>query len=286
MNLSDAITLHAAALRRKNRSIRTIDFYANWLHALDEHTHHKPIESLTLTDLRAWVDALFERGLGPGSIRGAAMTAKVFFRWCTREGVINVNAAERLELPQCQKKAPDVLTTSEILTLINDLQRNSHNPIRDTALICFWSETGCRIAELATLEPHAVHVQEHYGIVEGKGNKQRWIFFGDASEIWLTNWLKVRPQSAESLFNLSPAGLRDLLARLEHRTGVRLHPHKFRRSAATLRAAKGMTAPALQEAFGWERLETANKYVVAADTMRQANGSNPLDNQPVPGVSN
>jgi len=277
MELTTAVKLHAASLRRKNRSPRTIDFYATWLHALDNFNQHATLEEITLTQLREWIDSLIDRGLSPGTVRGAAMTAKVFFRWCTREGLIEKNVAERLELPQKRKRAPDVLTTADLLTLINDVTRHSKHRARDTALLCFWSETGCRIGELAELTPQNVRLQDGYAVVLGKGNKQRWVFFGDASKVSLADWLTVRPTTTPTLYGLTKSGLRQVLRRLSARTGLRLHPHKMRRSAATLRAARGISARALQDSFGWERLETANAYVAAAETQAQAQRSNPLD---------
>lgn len=277
MQLQQAMLLHAAALRRKNRSQRTIDFYSTWLTALDTFTHHIGIEQITLADLRAWIDSLLSKKLAANTVRGAAMTAKIFFRWCVREELIERSQAERLELPAIKKRAPDVLTTGDLLTLINDATRHSRNRERDTALLCFWSETGCRIGEVVELSVNDVRLGEGYAIVIGKGNKQRWVFFGEATQVTVAEWLTVRHTSPGSLFRLTKSGLRQVLRRLAGRTGLRVHPHKMRRSAATLRAAKGMSARAMQDSFGWERLETAQAYVAAYETMQQAHDSNPLD---------
>jgi|WetSurMetagenome_2_1015567.scaffolds.fasta_scaffold18530_4 site-specific recombinase XerD len=277
MNLSQAMQLHAAALRRRTRSPRTIKFYADWLTAFDVFNKHVEIETITLAQLRQWIDSLLIRKLSPNTVRGAAMTTKIFFRWCVREELIERSPADRLELPTIPKRAPDVLTTNDLLTLINDVTRNSKHPERDTALLCFWSESGCRIGEIESLTIADVQIEERYAVVIGKGNKQRWVFYGEASQQSLAEWLTVRSTEAGSLFRLTKSGVAQVLVRLKKRTGIKVHPHKMRRSAATLRAAKGMSARAMQDTFGWEQLATAQKYVAAYETMQQARSSNPLD---------
>lgn len=277
MNLQNAMQQHAAALRRRTRSPRTIKFYADWLTAFDTFNGRADIEAITLAQLRAWIDSLLVRKLSANTVRGAAMTAKVFFRWCVREELIDRSPADRLELPTIGKREPDVLTTNDLLTLINDVTRNSKHPTRDTAILCFWSETGCRIGEMIELKTADIDISERYAVVLGKGNKQRWVFFGEATQTTLTRWLAIHPTNEKSAWGLTESGLRQVVTRLKQRTGISIHPHKFRRSAATLRAAKGMSARAMQDAFGWKELGTAQRYVAACETMKQARNSNPLD---------
>ena len=285
MDTTTAIDLHAAALRRKNRSPRTIEFYAYWLHALEAFTNSADLESITLAHLRAWSDLLALKQLSPGSIRGAAMTAKVFFKWCTREGLITSNPAERLELPQRPRRIPTALSTSDVLTVINCVQQHSRNPIRDTALIVFMVETGVRRSELITLTPDDVHVPEGYAVVVGKGNKQRWVFFGEATTQTVTKWLQIRPGQTHNLWGIKESGLRAILRRIATKTGLKLHPHLFRRTSATLRAASGANATDLQLQFGWESVEMANSYVQRAQLQQRAAAQAPLRGVLLPGAT-
>lgn len=286
MKLREALTRYTAALRRKRRAQRTIDVYTAWLDSLAQATGDPDIETITLDQLRAWSDSLVNRNLATNTLRNAAMTAKIFFKWCLYEQIIPANPADRLELPAASKRAPDALSTNDLLTLINDLTTHSRNRERDTALIVFMSESGCRVDEILTLQPAEMHIEEQYAIVTGKGNKQRWVYFGEASQACLRDWQPLRPAAAPNLFDISQSAVREVLRRLSQRTGIKLHPHKLRRSAATLRAAKGMTAPALQQSFGWKDLETAERYVAAARTREQAHSSNPLDGVPLPRSTN
>jgi len=282
MQLIEATALHAAALRRRKRSPRTIEFYAFWLSALARFLACPRLDAVTLADLRAWIDSLIARNLAPASMRGAGITAKVLFTWCVREELINSSPASRLELPQRVHRQPDPLTTNDLLTVINSIQCGGRHPARDTALVCFLAETGCRRSEVVTLTASDVHMQEGYAVVVGKGNKQRWVFFGEATTVALADWLKVRPESATTLFGVAASGLREVLRRLSVRTGLHLTPHRFRRSAATLRAARRIDAPALQSMMGWTDLVTANAYVAATDVAAAAARTNPLTGIAVP----
>lgn len=280
MLFDQALQLFTQHHELAEHSPRTIEFYSTWLQRFDHSLMLHELDAITVIEMRAWLLSLKYAGLSPSSRRGAAITLKTFFRWCHSEQLITHNPSDRLELPKKQKKKPDVLTTSDLLTLINEIQRTSHNRKRDTALVCFLAESGVRRAEVIGLEPAKLHIIEGYAVVTGKGRKQRWVFFGEATQISLAEWLTDRPTSLATVFGLTESGLREVLRRLSHKTGLHIHPHKFRRSAATLRASKGMTAPSLQATFGWERIETANAYIIDAETIAQAKTSHPLDNQP------
>lgn len=282
MQLIEATALHTAALRRRKRSPRTIEFYLFWLQALDRFLMCPDIGDVTLADLRAWIDSLIARNLATASVRGAGITVKVFLSWCAREELINSSPAGRLELPQRVRRQPDPLTTNDLLTVINSIQCGGRHPARDTALVCFLAETGCRRTELVALAIADVHVDCGYAVVLGKGNRQRAVFFGEATVAALEDWLKVRPKSEETLFGMTASGLREVLRRLSAKTGLHLTPHRFRRSAATLRAARRIDAPALQSMMGWTDLVTANAYVAATQVAEAAARTHPLTGVAVP----
>ena len=276
MNLKDAIEPYAAALKRKERSPRTIDWYRIWLKDLNNYLLFKDLESITLTQLRCWSDSLIERKLKPSSRHGAAISAKVFFRWCVSEGYLTNDPAARLEMPVIPKRIPDTLTVSEVLALVN-AAADSKNPVRDRALVVFFTETGCRLSEVATLTIDRVNIDAGLAIVLGKGNKQRFAPFGEATQKLLREWLAVRKVEGLSLFGLTKWGIALAIYRVGERAGVRVSPHKFRRTSATLRAEAGAEVIDLQAIMGWEGVEMAKIYVDQARLIAHARNSSPVD---------
>ena len=276
MNLKDAIEPYAAALKRKERSPRTIDWYRIWLKDLNNYLLFKDLEAITLTQLRCWSDSLIERNLKPSSRHGAARSAKVFFRWCVSEGYLTNDPAARLEVPVIPKRIPDTLTVSEVLALVN-AAADSKNPVRDRTLVVFFTETGCRLSEVATLTIDRVNIDAGLAIVLGKGNKQRFAPFGEATQKLLREWLAVRKVEGLSLFGLTKWGIALAIYRVGERAGVRVSPHKFRRTSATLRAEAGAEVIDLQAIMGWEDVAMARIYVDQARLIAHARNSSPVD---------
>ena len=276
MLLKDAVTKRSAALRRQGRSERTIEWYELWLQRLDDYLLFKDLDQITLTQLRCWVDDLIESGLQATSIRGAAMTAKVFFKWCVKEGYLKTNPAERLELMERPQRVPDTLTTSEVLALVNATV-GSQNPERDLALVVFLTETGCRCSEVVNLQIGHLNVDGCCATVLGKGNKQRFVFFGEVTQRALRAWLEVRQVEGTSLFGLTEWGIRQALERLGDRVGVHANPHKFRRTSATLTADNGASAFFLQQKMGWASIDMAEYYVNRAQLEQRSRTTSPMD---------
>jgi site-specific recombinase XerD len=276
MLLTVAVESFLESKRLCDRSPRTLEHYRRWLSSFCDSAGPIDVESVTLSSLRAFASRLIDRGLGQSSRRGALIAVKVFLHWCIREGLIDADPAQRLEMPKRLKRHPNFLSTNDVLTLVNAVARHSRHAERDTALVCLLAESGLRRSEASALCWSDLHLAEHYAVVVGKGRKQRWVFFGEASEVALSSWLALTA-GGENVFGLSIAGLRQFCRRLSLWSGLHVTPHLLRRSAATLRASLKMSAPALQDMFGWERIETANDYIAASQTRQQAAETNPLD---------
>ena len=280
MKLLDAMERRSAALRRLGRSARTIEWYEMWLRDLARSLLFDELEHVTLDDLRRWCDGLLARNLAPASRRGAVTTAKIFFRWCVAEGYLEVDPSVRLEKPTLPRRMPRALETGEVLALLNAAAASRH-PERDQALVVFMVETGCRVGELIGLRPERVHLSEGVALVIGKGNQERFLFFGDATRKVLDGWLAVRPSSLPGLFGLTWSGVHQLLLRLRERAGVtaRCNPHALRHTAATLRVENNAGSSDLQQIMGWSDIKMAEVYTgLARERLaRRAAATSPMD---------
>ena len=108
--------------------------------------------------------------------------------------------------------------------------------------------------------------------VLGKGNKERKVYFDSVTAMFLTKYLDSRTDDNEALFigkrseRLRPGGVRYIL----HQIGVlanveNVHPHRFRRTFATTRAARGMSIQEIAWLLGHEKLDTTMKYIEKND---------------------
>jgi site-specific recombinase XerD len=290
MLLSNAIADRLAALRREGRSPRTIDWYAVWLEAFDRSLLIHEIQLVTLRDLRGFVDDLIAHDRKDSTIHGAQIALKAFFKWSLAEGLIESDPAARLEVRKVPKKDPESLDTSDVLALLNAAHVTRHCE-RNRALIAFMTETGFRLKEvtdllLKDLEVDAMVVytsQSLDGRNSAKGNKQRFVPFGEVSQLLLREWLMVRPFHLETVFGLTGWGVRDMLDDLGQKVGIKVTPHKFRRTSATLRAEGNVETNTLQAIMGWETASIARYYVDRARLMQQARATSPM-NRVMPGA--
>jgi len=262
VKLLDAVGRRSASLRLRRKSEKTIRWYEMWLNDLARSLSLNELERVSLADLRAWLGGLIARGLKPHSIDGAYRSARAFFRWCVAEGLRADDPTARLERPGLPKRIPKPLPPEVVQQLIN-VAAGSENPQRDQALLMFLSDTGVRLGEVCSLQPADVDLAVCSATVIGKGDQERWVFYSEGTCQALETWLAVRPSSAANLFNLGYYGVGELLRRLTERahiTGVRVHPHAFRKTAAT-RYAEELDPHTLMQLFGWKQLKTSEDYV-------------------------
>ena len=96
----------------------------------------------------------------------------------------------------------------------------------------------------------------------GKGNKEGWLIFGEATRHLLESYLKEeRPE--ESLFGLTPYGVQTFFRRLEDRSGIKCNPHSFRRGFATELRRKGVSELDIAQLGRWSSLEMVRRYTKA-----------------------
>ena len=110
-----------------------------------------------------------------------------------------------------------------------------------------------------------------YGIVFGKGNKERIVYFNARAKIHLQEYLKTRKDKNQALFvslakphtRLQISGVETRLRELGRRVKLpRVHPHKFRRTLATMAIDKGMPVEQVQKLLGHVKIDTTMHYAM------------------------
>jgi integrase/recombinase XerD len=101
-----------------------------------------------------------------------------FFSWCEKEEYIKENIAKKVELPRVPKKILKGFTTEEVTKMIHSFSYKNYFEARNKAIIAMLADTGLRAFEIRGLE--AKNVKENTIFVNGKGNKERYIFISPA----------------------------------------------------------------------------------------------------------
>ena len=161
--------------------------------------------------------------------------------------------------------------TDENLELLRDKCKN----IRDLAIIDLLSSTGIRVGELVKLNRNDINFAERECIVFGKGNKERIVYFNARAKIHLQEYLKTRKDKNQALFvslskphtRLQISGVETRLRELGRRVKLpRVHPHKFRRTLATMAIDKGMPVEQVQKLLGHVKIDTTMHYAMVNQT--------------------
>ena len=168
-----------------------------------------------------------------------------------------------------------VATDEELETM-----RDNCTELRDLAIIDMLASTGMRIGEMVLLNKADINFNERECVVFGKGDKERVVYFDARTKIHLQNYIASRTDSNPALFvtlrspheRISIGGIETRLREMGKALAIKkVHPHKFRRTLATMAIDKGMPIEQLQRLLGHKRIDTTLQYaMVKQSNVKQA----------------
>lgn len=135
--------------------------------------------------------------------------------------------------------------------------------------------TGMRVGELVKINRDDIDFQERQCVVFGKGNKEREVYFNARTKIHLKKYLEQRTDTNPALFvslhephtRLTISGVEVRLRQLGKRVNLnKVHPHKFRRTLATMAIDKGMPIEQVQKMLGHVKIDTTLHYAMVNQT--------------------
>lgn len=168
------------------------------------------------------------------------------------------------------KKLPKVLTDAEQDALLAELNPRYQSPHRNLVMLRLMLATGLRAGEVVALRPEHVDLDTCRLVVrEGKGAKDRVLWFSDEIRDALAEWLERRPQSPY-LFPTRDGGplqtryLRELVSRLAERARIaeaeKVSPHTLRHTFATDLYRETHDLRLVQAALGHSSVQTTEIY--------------------------
>ncbi len=195
-----------------------------------------------------------------------------FLKFQLQEGVLKQHPLPDLESPRLEKNLPEVLSAKEVEALLS-ASDDSPAGIRDKAILELLYATGMRVSELAGLKTEDVNLNENLLRVKGKGNKERFIPFGEPAAQSVRKYLDVvRPfQGRPEISNLFLSRQKKSLSRQSVWKVIRkaalaaglsknIYPHILRHSFATHLLEAGAGIRIVQELLGHQSLATTQIY--------------------------
>ena len=222
------------------------------------------------------------------SARARKLSAiKSFYKYLTvRTKQLTENPVADLEYPKLRKSLPKYLTMEQSAALLQAV--SGPNEKRDYAILMLFLNCGIRRSELVGL--NLTDVYEDRIRVVGKGNKERFVYFGSACRKAIDAYIPIRNKQVltdnKALFGsrdnnrISVTAVHRLVKKALMQAGLdstQFSAHKLRHTAATMMLSGGVDVKTVQEVLGHENLNTTQIYTHIENTeLKIAAEANPL----------
>lgn len=247
---------------------KTLTYYRNTLSQFIAFTHDKPVNKITANDIRYFFAVKKERdGNKDSEINNKRRVLSSFFGWLHEEEYIERNPMNKIKGIRVEKRIKKPFKDVEL----EKLRYAASDNIRLTALLEILLSTGCRISEVSGMNREDLEADEI--VVYGKGKKERTVYLNAKAKLALERYLKTRADDNPALFvskdrphaRLLVSQMGKEIRELGKVCGVNdTHPHRFRRTSATMALNRGMPIEQVQIMLGHESIETTTIYAISA----------------------
>lgn len=267
----------AHLLVERGMSVNTAMAYVDDVDKLGSYLSDKSmgLGDVTVDDLRQLLADMHDLGIADRSQARIVSGIRSFFKFLTMEGIVEKNPALTLESPKVGMYLPEVLTVEEIDAMIAAIDPESAEAQRNRTIMETLYGCGLRVSELVNLEMGNIYADEHYLVVQGKGDKQRIVPMSDRSIDEIRAYLPERemlsiaPSDRHILFlnrrgrRLTRVMIFYIIKRLAEAAGIRrnISPHTLRHSFATHLLEGGANLRAIQQMLGHESIATTEIYL-------------------------
>ncbi len=226
-------------------------------------------------------------GITPAARARKLSALKSFYKYLTvRTKQLQDNPVADLEYPKLRKSLPRYLTMEQSAALLQAV--SGQNQKRDYAILMIFLNCGIRRSELVGL--NVTDVYEDRLRVVGKGNKERFVYFGAACRKAIDAYMPIREKQVltdnRALFGsrngnrISVDAVHALVKKALLQAGLdatQFSAHKLRHTAATMMLSGGVDIKTVQEVLGHENLNTTQIYTHIENTeLKVAAEANPL----------
>lgn len=255
-----------SAKRIEGCSEKTLKYYTNTISAwLAVNT--LAVSEVSTNDIRKYLSAVqSKRNSSKVTIDNVRRIFSSFFAWLEDEDYIVKSPVRRIHKVRAEVTVKETISDEQL-----EILRDSCTEMRDLAMIDFLASTGVRVGELVTINRADIDFNERQCVVLGKGNKERTVYFNARAKVHLQNYLASRSDSEKALFvslaaphrRLTISGVETRMRQLGKIAEIyRIHPHKFRRTLATMAIDKGMPIEQVQRLLGHTKIDTTLHYAM------------------------
>ncbi|MEI8051456.1 MAG: site-specific tyrosine recombinase XerD [Actinomycetes bacterium] len=268
-------------LVERGRSPKTIRSYRSDLVAFDAYlvANRVSVPSATPAEIDSYLEHLRARGLAAASVARSRSSIRGLYQFLVDEGHATTDPSSRIASVRIPSRLPKALREDQVAALIDGVNGDDPLSLRDRAILELLYGTGARVTEAVDLDLDALAYDEGLLRVRGKGDKERLVPVGRATQAALARWLS--HEGRDRLVNSSDGraadgavfvntkgrritrqGIHLMVSTRARRAGLTtaVSPHILRHSCATHMLAHGADVRVVQELLGHASVATTQLY--------------------------
>lgn len=248
-----------------------LEYFMEWLNNHEQGgSWQNELKSINHHILRKFINNLNVQGYEKRSLNRKIATLRSFFKYLTRQELIDSNPMVHIISPKSPKPLPKFMYEYQVELLLNSPDTDTKIGKRDKAIMEILYASGIRVGELVAIRKRDLDLEMGTINVTGKGNKQRIVPIGSYAASAIRQYLEsgFTDESEEYLFygvrkgRLGDRSVRAIIDSYIKKTSMTLSvsPHTFRHSFATHLLERGLDLRVVQTFLGHESLSTTQVY--------------------------
>ena len=264
----------------KKLSDNTLQSYRRDIVQFEDYVNSNKLNYLKVTeeDMKNYFSHLQEVGKKTSTISRNIASIRSFYQFLVRNKKVKKDPTDKIQSPKVEKKAPTVLSSSEIELLLEQPKNVDLKGIRDKAMLEFAYATGMRVTEIISLDIDDINLKE--GLVTCKTRtRQRNIPLGSLSLKALADYIEnsrpilIKDEKVKALFvntngkRLTRQGFWKIVKYYKEQAHITkdITPHVLRHSFATHLLQNGADLKSIQTMLGHSDISSTQVYMQFQD---------------------
>lgn len=257
----------------KNYSIETVKGYNDDLDKFYMYLTERNIKEVNYSEIKDYLFHMRSIKFSNKTICRKISSLRSYFKYLMKNNYIKTNPMLLVSSPKVDYRLPNYLNYNELNSLLELPDKSNSLGLRDLLIIELFYSTGIRLNELTNIKISDIDFYENRIKILGKGNKERYVYFGDICKNLLKEYIdysryKLNKKNNEYLIlnkdgdTLTGRGVEYILKKYIKKTDIKgkITPHTLRHTFATHLLNEGADLRSVQELLGHANLKTTSIY--------------------------
>ncbi len=228
--------------------------------------------------IRNYLKKLYEKKYKCKTISRKVSSLKSYFKYLESQNLIDENPMRLISNPKIDKTLPNYLNYDDLEKLLSYPDIENKFGLRDALILEMLYSSGVRVSELVNIKLKDINFNERKILILGKGNKERYVYYGFKCEKLIEKYLKLDHKNSEyfligkSKGKINEREVRKIVTDTAKKSNIKVHvsPHTLRHTYATHMLNEGADLKSVGDLLGHESLSTTQIYThVSNERLRQ-----------------